>query len=131
MADVKFKTEKSYFNKLISMSLWAMSMFKKTSLSSPKCFGWRKVISGNRSPIITDSSRICFGTVYRVSHCSKVPNLPQTRFTLLFIIPRTVLLSSMQPEAETLDFSTHALPSNIKKIFPPREYKQRRHCQAI
>ena len=26
-------------------------------------------------------------------------------FTLLFIIPRTVLLSSIQPEAETLDFS--------------------------
>ena len=27
-------------------------------------------------------------------------------FTLLFIIPRTVLLSSIQPEAKTLDFST-------------------------
>ena len=35
-------------------------------------------------------------------------------FTLPFIIPRTVLLSSIQPEAETLYFSTHALPRNLK-----------------
>ena len=34
-------------------------------------------------------------------------------FTLLFIIPRTVLLSSIQPEAESLDFSTTALPRNL------------------
>ena len=34
-----------------------------------------------------------------------------TLLTLLFIIPRIVLLSSIQPEAETLDFSTHALRS--------------------
>ena len=34
-------------------------------------------------------------------------------FTLLFIIPRTVLLSSIQLEAETLDFSTHALLRNL------------------
>ena len=33
--------------------------------------------------------------------------------TLLFIIPRTLLLSSIQPEAETLDFLTHALPRNL------------------
>ena len=33
--------------------------------------------------------------------------------TLLFIIPRTVLLSSIQLEAETLDFSAHALPRNL------------------
>ena len=33
--------------------------------------------------------------------------------TLLFIIPRTVLLSSIQPEAETRDFSTHALLRNL------------------
>ena len=32
-------------------------------------------------------------------------------FTLLFIIPRTVLLSSIHPEAETLDFLRNALPS--------------------
>ena len=35
------------------------------------------------------------------------------KFTLLFIIPRTVLLSSIQPEGETLDFSTHAFPRNL------------------
>ena len=35
-----------------------------------------------------------------------------SQITLLFIIPRTVLLSSIQPEAETLNFSTHALPRN-------------------
>ena len=52
-----------------------------------------------------------------------------TYFTLPFIIPRTVLLSSTQPEAETLDFSTHALPRNLLRIFPPREYKQRQRCQ--
>ena len=34
-------------------------------------------------------------------------------FTILFIIPRTVLLSSIQLEAETLDFLTHALPRNL------------------
>ena len=45
--------------------------------------------------------------------------------TLLFIIPRTVLLSSIHPETETLDFSTDALPRNLQKIFPPREHKQR------
>ena len=50
--------------------------------------------------------------------------------TLLFIIPRTVLLSLIQPEAETLDFSTHALPRNLQKIFPPREHKQRQRCLA-
>ena len=46
-------------------------------------------------------------------------------FTLIFIIPRIVLLSFIQPEAETLDFSTHALPRNLLKIFPPHEHKQR------
>ena len=34
-------------------------------------------------------------------------------FTLLFTIPRTVLLSSIQPEAETLDFST----TDFREIF--------------
>ena len=34
-------------------------------------------------------------------------------FTLLFIIPHTVLLAFIQPEAETLDFLTHALPRNL------------------
>ena len=34
-------------------------------------------------------------------------------FTLLFIIPRTVLLAFIQPEAQILDFSTHALPRNL------------------
>ena len=53
------------------------------------------------------------------------------KLTLLFIIPRIVLLSSIQPEAETLDFSTHALPRNLLKMFPPHEHKQRQHCQAI
>ena len=52
-------------------------------------------------------------------------------FTLLFIIPRIVLLSSIHPKAETLDFSTHPLPRNLLKIFPPHEHKQRQHCQAI
>ena len=33
-------------------------------------------------------------------------NLKAEILTLLFIIPCTVLLSSIQPEAETLDFST-------------------------
>ena len=40
-----------------------------------------------------------------------------------FIIPPIVLLSSIQPEAETLDFSTHALPRNLLKIFQPHEHK--------
>ena len=35
--------------------------------------------------------------------------------TILFIIPRTVLLSSVQPKVETLDFSTHALSRNLRK----------------
>ena len=35
--------------------------------------------------------------------------------TPFFIIPRTVLLSSIQPEAETLDLSTHAFPRNFRK----------------
>ena len=48
-----------------------------------------------------------------------------------FIIPRAVLLSSTQRKAETLDFSTHALPRNLLEIFPPREYEQRQRCQAI
>ena len=45
--------------------------------------------------------------------------------TLLFIIQRIVLLSSIQPKAETLDFSTHAcaLSRNLLKIFPPHEHK--------
>ena len=34
-------------------------------------------------------------------------------FTLLFIIPRTVLLSFIQPKAETLDFST----THFREIF--------------
>ena len=34
-------------------------------------------------------------------------------FQLLFTIPRTVLLSSIQPEAETLDFST----THFREIF--------------
>ena len=33
--------------------------------------------------------------------------------TLLFIIPRTVLLSFIQLEAETLDFSNHAFPRSL------------------
>ena len=37
----------------------------------------------------------------------------QRRLALLFIIPHTVLLAFIQPEAETLDFSTHALPRNL------------------
>ena len=36
-------------------------------------------------------------------------------FTRLFIIPRTVLLSSIQPEPETLDFSAHGSPRNLWK----------------
>ena len=35
------------------------------------------------------------------------------QFTLLFIIQRTLLLPSIEHEAETLDFSTHALPRNL------------------
>ena len=54
-----------------------------------------------------------------------------SRFTFLFIIPRIVLLSSIQPKAETLDLSTHALPRNLLKIFPPHEHEQWQHCQAI
>ena len=45
--------------------------------------------------------------------CSPVQHYEQHRFTLLSIIPRTVLLSSIQLEAETLDFSTHAIPRNL------------------
>ena len=41
----------------------------------------------------------------------------------VFIIPRIVLLASIQPKAETLDFSTYAIPRNLLKIFPPHEYK--------
>ena len=47
-----------------------------------------------------------------------------------FIISRTVLLPSIQPETETLDFSTHALPRNLYKIFPPPEHKQRQRFQT-
>ena len=52
-------------------------------------------------------------------------------FTLPFIIPHTVPLSSIQPEAETLCFSTHAVIRNLQKISPQREHKQRQRCQAI
>ena len=33
--------------------------------------------------------------------------------TLPFIVPSTVLLSFIQPEAETLDFSSHAVQGNL------------------
>ena len=36
-----------------------------------------------------------------------------SHITLPFIISRTALLPSIQPEAETLDFSTHELPRNF------------------
>ena len=42
-------------------------------------------------------------------------NSQKAKITLLFIIPRTLLLPSIQPEAETLDFSTHALPKIFRK----------------
>ena len=46
--------------------------------------------------------------------CLKLTTLGRTSdFTLLFIIPRAVLLSSIQPEAETLDFST----THFREIF--------------
>ena len=54
--------------------------------------------------------------------CSIVPagqyfsNLKGKQFTLLFIILRIVLLSSIQPKAETLDFSTHPLPRNLLNL---------------
>ena len=38
-----------------------------------------------------------------------------TFFTLLFIIPSTVLLSSMQPEAKNVNFSTYALREIFRK----------------
>ena len=40
-----------------------------------------------------------------------------------------VLLSSIQPEAET-SASHHALPRNLL-MFPPHEHKQRQHCQVM
>ena len=77
---------------------------------------------------------ICLSTKL-VHTCSKITlsascKVNQNLFTLLFIIQRTVLLSSIKPEAETLDFSTHALLRNLLKIFPPRERKQRQRYQA-
>ena len=73
-----------------------------------------------------------------ILNCITISDQPQQAqdvnavlFTLLFIIPRIALLSSTQPEAETLDFSTHALPRNLLKIFPPYEHRQGQHCQAI
>ena len=49
---------------------------------------------------------------------SKARNLqlqvPSTvEFTLLFIIPRTALLSSIPYQAETLDISAHTLARNL------------------
>ena len=47
-----------------------------------------------------------------------------------FIIPRTVLFSSIQPEVQTLNFSTLAILRNLQKILRTREHKQRQRCQA-
>ena len=43
----------------------------------------------------------------------KVTSFAVFLFTLPFIIPHTVLLSSIQPEAENLDFSTQAVLRNL------------------
>ena len=74
--------------------------------------------------------------------CREGPGAQMTKYLAAVLKPLTiqlsnlvtfykVLLSSIQCKAETLDFSTHPLPRNLLKIFPPYEHKQRQHCQAI
>ena len=52
----------------------------------------------------------CLGTCCRYQSPSTTHS---SQITPLFIIPSTVLLSSIQSEAETPDFSTHAPPRNL------------------
>ena len=57
--------------------------------------------------IIYKSVNLKWGCVQVIASCER------TSITLLFIIPRIVLLSSIQPEAETLDFST----THFREVF--------------